>query len=114
EDLALRTIFGTTIFFKASAKTWTGSAFADVSSPEEQRYYNYLCIVYGGAPISFRDLVTPDQNGQRTLPYERAMRCASEYQQVLKAFNLRIMPFVDPNLLVAVRSMQWLLPTDVQ
>ena len=114
EDLALRTIVGTTIFFKASDKTWTGSDFADVSSPDEQRYYNYLCIAYGGAPISFRDLVTPDQNGQQTLPQGRAVRCASEYRQVLEAFNLRIMPFVDSNLLVTVRTMQWLLPTDIK
>ena len=41
EDLALRTIRGTTAFFLASKKTWTGSAFADANSPEEQRYYNY-------------------------------------------------------------------------
>jgi hypothetical protein len=114
EDLAVRTIFGTTVFFNASEKTWTGSDFSDVSSPEEQRYYNYLCIAYGGAPISFQALVTPDQNGEQTLPDGRAVRCAKEYAQVLKAFNLRIMPFVDPNLLVAVRSTQWLLPTDIR
>jgi hypothetical protein len=114
EDLALRTIVGTTIFFNASDKTWTGSDFADVSSPDEQRFYNYLCIAYGGAPITFKYLVAPDQNGEQILPQNRAERCASEYEQVLKAFNLRITPFVDPNLLVTVRAMQWLLPTDIK
>ena len=29
------------------------SAFADANSPEEQRYYNYLRIAFGGSPISF-------------------------------------------------------------
>jgi hypothetical protein len=114
EDLAVRTIVGATIFFTASGKTWTGSAFADVNSPEEQRYYNYLCIAYGGAPISFRALVTPDKNGQQSLPDQRARRCSSEYEQVLKAFNLWVMPSVDPNLLIKVRSMPWLRPGDVK
>jgi Putative metallopeptidase len=41
EELAVRTITGTARFFAASEKTWTGSAFADVNSPEKQRFYNY-------------------------------------------------------------------------
>jgi Putative metallopeptidase len=32
-DLALQTIAGTAMFFQQSGKTWTGSQFADVSSP---------------------------------------------------------------------------------
>jgi Putative metallopeptidase len=114
EELALRTITGTAQFFLASNKTWTGSAFADVNSPEPQRFYNYLCIAYGGAPISFRFLARPDNNTEPILPARRAGRCASEYAQVRKAFDLRIMPFVDPDALVAIRSMQWLTPTDVK
>jgi hypothetical protein len=114
EDLAIRTIVGTAIFFDASKKTWTGSAFADVDSPEEQRFYNYLCIAYGGAPLSFNFLVVSEQNREPMLPTARARRCWSEYEQVRKAFNLRIMPFVDPELLVFVRSRDWLLPSDVR
>jgi hypothetical protein len=114
EDLAVRTIVGATTFFTASQKTWTGSAFGDVNSPEEQRYYNYLCIAYGGAPISFKALVTPDKDGQQDLPARRAARCQDEYQQVLKSFNLWVMPYVDPNLLIKIRAMPWLLPSDVK
>ena len=114
EDLAIRTITATATFFDASKKTWTGSAFADVNSPEEQRFYNYLCIAYGGEPISFRFLVTAAQNQDPILPIPRARRCRGEYEQVRKAFNLRIMPFVDPQLLVAVRAREWLLPKDVR
>ncbi len=114
EDLAARTIGGATIFFSASKKTWTGSAFAAATSPEEQRYYNYLCIAYGGAPISFQGLVKPDKNGQQILPARRAVRCKGEYDQVLKAFNLWVMPYVDPNLLIKVRATQWLLPGDIR
>jgi hypothetical protein len=111
EDLALRTIRGSTAFFLASKKTWTGSAFADADSPEEQRYYNYLCIAFGGAPISFDFLVS---GNEPVLPLPRARRCYWEYQQVRMAFNLRIMPFVDPDLLVKIRSADWLLPGDVR
>jgi Putative metallopeptidase len=114
EDLAFRTIVGATAFFTASNKTWTGSAFADVNSPEQQRYYNYLCIAYGGAPIPFKGLVTPDQKGQQTLPPARARRCESEYEQVMKAFNQWVRPSVDPVLLVKVRATPWLRPSDVK
>jgi hypothetical protein len=113
EELAVRTITGTARFFAASEKTWTGSAFADASSPEEQRFYNYLCIAFGGAPKSFEFVVETDENNAPILPWPRARRCEGEYQQVRKAFNLRVMPFVDPELLVRVRSMQWLRPGDV-
>ena len=109
EDLALRTIRGTAAFFLASKKTWTGSAFADANSPEEQRYHNYLCIAFGGSPISFDFLVS---GNEPLLPLPRARRCYWEYQQVRMAFNLRIMPFVDPDLLVKIKSSDWLLPGD--
>jgi hypothetical protein len=114
EDLAIRTIIATARFFEATRRTWTGSAFASADSPEEQRFYNYLCIAYGSSPISFRFLVASDKNQQPILPIPRARRCAGEYAQVRQAFNLRIMPHVDPQLLVYVRSRDWLQPPDVK
>jgi hypothetical protein len=112
EDLALKTITATAIFFDASQKTWTGSDFARADSPEEQRFYNYLCIAYGGAPASFGFLVTPKD--QPLLPNNRAARCRNEYAQVRKAYDLRVMPYVDPDLLVRSKATDWLLPTDVK
>jgi hypothetical protein len=114
EDLALRTIRATTDFFNLTKKTWTGSDFGSESSPEEQRYYNYLCIAYGGAPKSFAYLVQATGNRPQTLPQARAVRCASEFRQVQHAFDLRIMPYVNPSLVVVVRSIDWLLPSDVK
>ena len=114
EDLAIRTVTATAVFFDATKKTWTGSAFADANSPEEQRFYNYLCIAYGGSPISFQFLVAEGENQDPILPLARARRCFGEYAQVRKAFNLRIMPYVDPELLVWVRSREWLLPGDTK
>jgi hypothetical protein len=61
EELAVRTITGTARFFAASEKTWTGSAFADASSPEEQRFYNYLCIAFGGGSQVLR---VPGRDGR--------------------------------------------------
>jgi hypothetical protein len=102
EDSANTTIRGAARFFDMSNRTWTGGDFASDVSPEAQRFYNYLCIAYGGDPIAFDDLV---RNG--ALPEARAGRCAGEYQEIRKAFNLRIMPFVDPDLLVRARARQW-------
>jgi hypothetical protein len=110
EDVARQTIIGTAVFWELSGKSWTGSAFADVQSPEPQRYFNYLCIAYGGAPKSFEHLVKAQENRQPVLPEDRSKRCQREYHQFRKAFDLRIMPYVDPDLLVKVRAMQWLLP----
>jgi hypothetical protein len=113
EDVALQTIIGTTAFFLLSGKTWTGNAFSDVSSPEAQRFYNYLCIAVGGAPKSFDFLVNPVKEGEEPLlPKDRAERCQSEYEQVRMAFDLRIMPYIDPDILVKVRAVQWLRPDE--
>jgi hypothetical protein len=108
-ELAKRLIVGTAIFFKESGKTWTGSQFADASAPEAQRFYNYLCMAYGSEPRTFSALVEGENSGDFALPRGRADRCRDEFQQVRKAFNLRIMPYVDPNLLVQIRAKPWSL-----
>ncbi len=108
EDVAMQTILGTAAFFRLSGRTWTGSEFAEVNSPEAQRFYNYLCIALGGAPKSFEFLVNPKDKDEQLLPDRRAERCAGEFVQVRQAFNLRIMPYVDPDILVKVRAIQWL------
>jgi len=102
EDNARTTILGSALFFNWSARTWTGQDFASTEAPEAQRFYNFLCIAYGGDPIAFDSLKT---NG--ALPEYRSARCAKEYQQVRKAFDLRLMPFIDPDLLVKARARTW-------
>jgi hypothetical protein len=108
-DLAYWTIVGTASFFQDSGKTWTGSQFADASSPEAQRYYNYLCMAYGGDRVKFEYLAAQpdDKSKEPFLPKDRAEQCRDEYTQVRSAFNLRIMPYVDPDLLVQVRATKW-------
>jgi hypothetical protein len=109
EDVARKTIIGTALFWELSGKAWSGSAFAAQGSPEAQRYYNYLCIAYGGAPKSFEFLVKAEEGKSPILPERRAKRCEREYHQFRKAFDLRIMPYVDPDMLVAIRAQPWLI-----
>jgi hypothetical protein len=108
-ELAKRLIIGTAIFFKESGNTWTGSQFADTSATEAQRFYNYLCMAYGSEPKTFRSFVQDENGGGLVLPRGRAVLCQNEFEQVRKAFNLRIMPYVDPDLLVQIRAKPWSL-----
>jgi hypothetical protein len=109
-DNAYQLILGTAIFFQTSGKTWTGSQFADVNAPEAQRFYNYLCMAYGADPVRFGYLASPDDKSKEPIiPKNRAVRCEGEFTQVRSAFNLRIMPYVDPDLLVQLRARDWSL-----
>jgi Putative metallopeptidase len=106
EDIEKVAILGTSELFKWSAtsgKTWTGSSFADTATPDAQRYFNYICIAAAADFPAFGGLV---QNG--TIPPSRAADCTHEFEQVRHAFDLRIMPFVDPDALVRVKATQWL------
>jgi hypothetical protein len=119
DKVALTTIIGTAKFFEYSGRTWTGDDFARPDSPESQRFYNYLCIAYGADPITFYFLKPrPGPGAQPRLTSHRAERCEGEYLQVKHAFDLRIMPYVDPDLMLKVRASQWLksdeLPEVVQ
>jgi hypothetical protein len=108
EDVARQVVIGTAVFWELSGQSWNGSAFASQGSPEAQRYFNYLCIAYGGAPKSFEFLTKAEEGKKPILPASRSQRCEREYNQFRKAFDLRIMPYVDPDLLIAIRSRQWL------
>jgi hypothetical protein len=102
EDVMAATVETTTQIFQWSDRTWTGRDFASTNSPDAQRFYNYLCIAYGASPYDYDYLV---RGG--TLPKERAERCEEEYLQIKKAFDLRIMPYVDPDLLVKAKARGW-------
>jgi len=102
EDNARTAILGTAMFFDWSARTWTGKDFASAESPEAQRFFNFLCIAYGADPIAFDSLKTSG-----ALPEYRAPQCAKEYQQVRKAFDLRLMPYIDADLLTKARAHTW-------
>jgi Putative metallopeptidase len=104
-DSASLTVLGTARFFDWSARTWTGKDFASMQSPEAQRFYNFLCIAVGSDVADFYTVAS------QSMPKDRLERCldstTSEYLEVRKAFDLRLMPFVDPNLLIKARARNW-------
>jgi hypothetical protein len=121
-DIARQLLNGAAFFFEASDQTWTGSDFADVRGTPAQRFYNYLCVAYGGDQKAFRDFVAADTSGRRVadvqqrtdiLPRERAERCPGEYNDLRYAFDQTIMPSVDQDLLQQVLARRdWLQRSD--
>ena len=78
------------------------TAYADEHGAPLQRYYNTLCIAYGGQPETFGDLVEAG-----FLPATRAARCAMEYEKVRQAFIKTILPHVDQDRLELIQSIDW-------
>jgi tetratricopeptide (TPR) repeat protein len=107
EDAGRIAMVGSVKLFEWSKMTWTGSDFAATQSPAAQRFYNYLCVACGGYPVTYSDM-------KKYLPVDRAKQCWSEYDKIRRAFNLRIMPFVDPELTVRVKSTTWIWSDDVK
>jgi hypothetical protein len=107
-DVAKRTLSGAAYFFQfeASSREPTATDFSDVHGTDAERFYNYLCIAYGGQPDAFRDLAT------KFLPPSRIGDCAREYHIIQSAFLRTIYPHIDKDLLKIVQSRQWLLPGD--
>jgi hypothetical protein len=83
--------------------------FSDEHGTGLQRYYNALCLAYGGDPATFRDLVDKGD-----LPRDRAAGCPGEYQQVKASFEKTILPFVDLEQMRRVQSTPWLNLTQQQ
>jgi hypothetical protein len=111
KDVALTTLTGTAHFFEASDRTWTGSDFSDVKSPEAQRFYNYLCLAHGGpSSEAFKPFLTQI----KFLALPRSKRCAVEYSDLRWAFQKTILPHVDQELMKRVQGMPILLPDDVK
>lgn len=98
---ALTTIKGSA--WKWANQDWSNPAFHDVHSTPQQRFYNFLCMAYGGDPGTFRQFVEIGW-----LPKWRAPQCANEYQQVKLAFEATIAPQLDPDLTRRVQETKWL------
>ena len=77
--------------------------FADEHGLPAQRFYNVLCMAYGSDSKLFADLVD-----KKYLPSERAEGCADEYEQVIRALNKLIGPYIDQTLAKQVRAKHWL------
>lgn len=125
-DVARKLLNGAAYFFEASDRTWTGSDFSDTRGTDAQRFYNYLCIAYGGDEKAFKDFIVDTGQGMPRsggrgpratdradlLPERRIPWCRGEYSNVQYSFEETIMPYVDRDLLRKVLATQWLRPDD--
>ena len=75
-------------------------AFADVHGAWGQRFYNTLCLMYGGNPQHYTFLA---EGGW--LPKDRD--CKAEYAQVRHSFAKTIYPFIDTDLMAKVQARAW-------
>ena len=92
--------------FSYMQKVWFafgGTSYSDEHGTGLQRYYNTLCIAYGGAPKVFQEYIDKGD-----LPKERADNCANEYQQIKFAFDTTIKPFINQEMMEKVRARSWL------
>ncbi len=107
KDVARTTIKGAAYTYAVSNNPQSRTEFSDEHGASGQRFYNYLCIAYGGDPDVFQDFVD-----KGLLPKERAQNCGREYKQVERAFVKTILPYIDQNLMKQVRAKQWLRKGD--
>jgi hypothetical protein len=107
KDVARTTIKGAAFTYLNNRNPRSRAEYADEHGTDAQRFFNYLCLAYGGEPEAFRDFV--DNN---VLPKARASGCAREHQLVKKAFAKTILPHIDQQLMKTVQSVPWLRQTD--
>ena len=110
ESDARRLIYGVAYSYNidASQPSTKKNPFADEHGLPAQRFYNVLCMAYGADSKLFAELVD-----KKYLPSERAEGCADEYDQVIRALNKLIGPYIDQTRAKQVRARQW-LKFDVQ
>ena len=105
DDIAWTTIAGSA-WFLAQRGFYGAGYFSDAVRPlEAQRFYNYLCIAYGGWPAKFGFLVD-----SFNLNKERAKFCNQDYRRLRRSFRQTIMPHVDRELLKVVQAKKDWLP----
>lgn len=103
KEVARTTIKGAAFTYLNSANPRTRTQFADEHGTAGQRFFNYVCLGYGGDTATFKEFVD-----RGLLPKERAANCAREYQQTARAFKTTILPHVDQNLMKQVQARRWL------
>jgi len=109
KDVARTTIKGAAYTYLVAKNPRTRTAYADEHGAPAQRFFNYMCLAYGGEPEAFREYVD-----RGILPKARAEGCSREYQLVRRAFAKTIYPHIDQELMKKVQTVQWLRPTDGQ
>jgi hypothetical protein len=85
-----RSVFAAAEAFSLSAKGKSvgGREMADEHLLQEQRFYNFLCMIYGSNTSKYQNLV-----GGKYLPQERAVRCPSEYERTTQSWKELLKPW---------------------
>jgi len=107
KDVARTTIRGAAFTYLNSKNPRARTEFSDEHGAPAQRFFNYICLAYGGEPDGFREYVD-----RGVLPKARAETCAREYLLVRRAFAKTILPHIDQELMKKVQSIQWLRQDD--
>lgn len=81
------------------------TVFADEHGLAAQRFYNLLCIAYGGYPDLFQVVI---EKGY--LPKERSEGCGAEYRQLDHALKRLLAPHLDAALVQEGRHRFWREP----
>ena len=105
-DVARTTIKGAA--WKWASQDWSDPAYHDVHSTPQQRFYNFLCMAYGGDPAGFQEFID-----KGWLPKWRVPNCAREYQQAKLAFEKTIGPHIDWDMVKRVQATTWLQANEV-
>jgi hypothetical protein len=105
KDVAYKTLMGTAWFLAQTSYSGMGEfSHAHGRDLEAQRFYNLLCVAYGGDKTYFAFL----KNELK----ERAANCEGEYLQLQYSFNKTFLPHIDRDLVAKVRAVQWLKADD--
>jgi hypothetical protein len=105
KDVARTVTRGYAYFWSVLGNPKEWAQYSDEHGTSSQRFYNTLCLAYGGDPQTFKEFVD-----KGWLPKARAANCAAEYQQIKVAFEKTILPYVDLNQMKAVQAKNWLAP----
>jgi hypothetical protein len=61
----------------------------DEHSLDEQRFYDTICMIYGHNPAKYEYLIK-----DKTLPEERAVMCAADYERIEKSWKTLLTPYL--------------------
>lgn len=82
EDVALDLAYDAAFGFLAEAELTNGAVYWDVHGPDEQRFFNTVCLFYGANPEA-REEFAIDMG----LPEERAETCPEEYDLAIDSWG---------------------------
>ena len=108
KDVARVTIRGAAFTYLNSKNPRTRTEFADEHGAPAQRFFNYICLAYGGEPEAFKEYVDQRRAAEGA---RRAIARASTSWSAGPSPR-RILPHIDLELMKKVQSVQWLRPTD--